>query len=134
MGFGDKMKDIHVTCIVSAGEDVTHIDTLGEFKNNRIIFQDEDGESHYIVIQKDVVKYIKKGSVDMRYELRENLLTKGSYATLGNRFNFEIKTLSLIRNKGKIIIKYQLLQERQVVNEATIDVTYNEVKEDTNAK
>ncbi len=128
------MKELDVKCTVTSGDDQVIIDTTGELTNNRLSFTDDDQIKHFIILEKNKVKYIRQGSVDMKYEFQENMITEGSYQTLGKQLLFDIKTLSLIKEKTHVFVHYQLLQNKTIVNDATIDIEYHEIKEENNAK
>lgn len=71
--------------------------------------------------------YIRQGSVDMKYAFQENLLTKGTFKTEGKMILLDIRTRSLVREPNRLYIQYELLQDKQVVHDASIEVLYHEI-------
>ncbi|MEC9484627.1 MAG: DUF1934 family protein [Candidatus Izemoplasma sp.] len=121
------MKELDVKCTVTSGDDEIIINATGDLTNNRLSFQDDEQIKHFIILEKNKMKYIRQGSVDMKYEFQENIITQGSYQTLGKKLLFDIKTLTLEKKKDKLFVHYQLLQDKTVVNDATINIEYREI-------
>jgi len=127
MAFGDNMKQLEISCTIRTSEDEHVIQTKGQLKNKRLTFIDEDQIKHFIIFERNRVMYIRQGSVDMKYAFQENLLTKGTFRAESKMILLDIRTRSLIREPNRLYIQYELLQDKQVVHEASIEVLYHEI-------
>jgi uncharacterized beta-barrel protein YwiB (DUF1934 family) len=107
-----------------------HYNVIGELKKNRIIFVDPEKNTNYIILKKDIVEYYKKGNVDMNFKFATDKYTKGYYTVSSLQMDFEIKTLELTRKDGFLAIKYELYDNDDIVNEATLKVKYSTVEEE----
>lgn len=127
MSFGDNMKQLKITCIIITPEGEHVINADGQLKNKRLSFVDDDQIKHFIIFEKNRVMYIRQGSVDMKYAFQENLITKGTFKAEGKMILLDIRTRSIVRETDRLFIQYELLQDKQVVHEASIEVLYHEI-------
>ena len=114
--------------IISLDSDLK-FNVVGEYKNGRIIFIDDEGNTNYILKLKDSIEYYKKGSVDMKYKFELDKITKGHYAISGNKFEFDIVTNNLYYDDTFINIKYDLYQGSDLVNKTELRVTFKSKEE-----
>lgn len=104
--------------------------TNGEFKNNRIIFVDNENSTNYIIFHNESIEYYKKGSMDMKYKFKENTTTKGEYTLNGYKFQFDIITNVIMKSKGLLKIDYDLYQDNDLVNKTEIVLEYTFLEEE----
>lgn len=124
------MKQLNITCRITTPDEEVVINAIGQMKNKRMVFTDEHHIKHYIIFERNKIVYIRQGAVDMKYAFQEHLTTKGTYQTLGKTLLFDIRTQEIIRKPSHLSISYQLLQDKQVVHDAVIDVMYQEIEEE----
>jgi len=60
----------------------------------------------------------------MKYIFKTNTITKGLYNVYGNHFMFDISTSKIELDETSIHIEYDLIQDGEVVNNATLDLSY----------
>ena len=105
--------------------------TTGEYKFGRITFQEPgNGDKHVIVVNTKTVEYYKSGSVDLHFTFDTSRLTKGSYTVYQHRFDFVIFTDVIVIDDYDVKVKYKLLQANEPVNEATLELHYDFLKEE----
>ena len=93
------MRNIDIDFLMTSLDSKASFNTRGELKENRIIFNDDEGNKHFIIIQKDSVEYHKRGSMNMKYVFNLEQNTTGTYEIDGNKFLFVIKTKELRKMK-----------------------------------
>jgi uncharacterized beta-barrel protein YwiB (DUF1934 family) len=118
------MRNIDIKFTMTSLDSKARFNTTGEFKENRIIFNDDEGNRHFIIMQSDSVEYHKRGSMNMKYVFSLKHSTNGTYEIDGNKFLFTIKTKELKTNNNEIIIKYDLLLDDEIINESTLLIKY----------
>ena len=119
------MKNIEIVFLMTSLDSEASFTTSGEIKENRIIFNDDEENRHYIMLQDDSVEYHKRGSMNMKYVFNLKHNTSGTYEIEGSRFIFVIKTKELTVKDHEILIKYDLLLEDEIVNESTLLIKYS---------
>ena len=124
------MSKIEVSFLIKSMDSTVNFKTIGEYKNNRIKFNDPDKNNNYVILHRDTIEYYKKGNVDMRYEFKLNTKTKGSYTVYGNNFIFDIVTDEIIVEDNLVMIKYRLLQEDELVNDTILKINYYFLEEE----
>ncbi len=124
------MKKIEVYIDITSLDSEMNFNTIGEFKNNRIKFLDEEKDLNYIVFKDDYIEYYKKGNIDMKYKFHLDQVTKGYYTIMSNKFEFDIVTHIMEVEDERIYIKYNLYQGKDLVNQTELKVTY-QVKEES---
>ena len=118
------MRNIDIEFLMTSLDSKASFNTTGEFKVNRIIFTDDEGSKHFIIMQNDSVEYHKRGSMNMKYVFSLKHSTNGTYEIDGNKFLFVIKTKELKTEENEIIIKYDLLLDDEIVNQSTLLIKY----------
>jgi uncharacterized beta-barrel protein YwiB (DUF1934 family) len=121
---------IKIKLQITSQDSSLHINTLGELKNNRIKFMDDEQSTHYLVLKPNVIEYYKKGEMDMKYVFDPNAITNGYYKVMNQDFTFTIKTTKFIHIKGLIDIEYALFQNNELVNQTSILLDYQPKEED----
>lgn len=124
------MKKINVVFEITSLDSRLKFEALGELKNDRIKFQDEEGNLNYIVLHSETLEYYKKGTVDMKYKFDLDKVTKGYYTIANNKFEFEIVTHEMTIDDENIYIKYDLYQSNDLVNQTELRIDY-QVKEES---
>lgn len=104
--------------------------TTGELVNKRIKFTDNESSTHDIVFKNDFIEYSKKGIMEMKFKFDINRKTKGTYTVDNNSFEFDIITLKLENTSNNLVIKYDLIQNSEIVNSSTIKIEYSITKEE----
>lgn len=120
------MKKVNVEFSIKGLDSEMKFKTNGEFKNNRLIFVDSEKNTNHIIIQNENIEYIKKGSVTMRYKFDLKNKTNGTYQVIGNEFLFNIETKTMKITSSIIYIEFNLYQGDDLINENTLDITYQE--------
>lgn len=124
------MKNINVKVKITSLDSEIEYQAIGEYKNSRIIFTDNEGDLNYIIIHNKTLEYYKRGSVDMKYKYDLNAVTKGFYSVVGNKFDFDIVTHNMTIDDECIYVKYDLYQSNELVNSTVLNVEY-QVKEES---
>jgi len=125
---GGKMNIIDVNMTITSLDSETKLQTTGEYKKDRIKFDDELN-SNYILFRNKTVEYYKKGTVEMKFKFNCDLKTKGFYTVMNNTFSFDIVTNNMIIKDGYLYIKYDLYQNNELVNQTNLELFY-QVKEE----
>ncbi len=104
--------------------------TIGEFDKHELKFIDNEETDHYIIFKNDTVEYYKKGLMDMKFifDLKNN--TKGIYKVDNNPFVFDIVTTKLESNGNRLVIKYNLIQDNEIINQSELNIKYSVTKEE----
>lgn len=104
--------------------------TIGEFDKHELKFIDNEETDHYIIFKNDTVEYYKKGLMDMKFifDLKNN--TKGIYKVDDNPFVFDIVTTKLESNGNRLVIKYNLIQDNEIINQSELNIKYSVTKEE----
>lgn len=123
------MKTVNIQFKITSQDNTVEFTTTGEYKNNRIKFVDEDNVMNYIVIKHNTIEYYKKGEIDMKYKFDLDQVTDGYYKMLNAEFDFKIVTNTLDIDDNSILVQYDLYQEDDLVNQATLKLVY-ETKEE----
>jgi len=124
------MKKIRIQFQIKSTDTSNSFETIGELKKDRIKFLDNENNTNYIIFHKDLVEYYKKGNVDMKYKFKEMTTTKGEYTLQGYKFDFDIVTEHLQVNEGNLWIKYDLYQNKELVNKTEIQLEYTFLEEE----
>jgi|LGOV01.1.fsa_nt_gb uncharacterized beta-barrel protein YwiB (DUF1934 family) len=124
------MKKINIDFSIKSTEASNSFVTVGEFKNNRIKFFDNEENANYIIFQNDIVEYYKKGNTDMKYKFDLLNTTKGEYTLSNFKFIFDIKTIKLVVEKNQVRIGFELYQDGDFVNKTDIHIKYTFIKEE----
>ena len=124
------MKKLNISFEIDSLDTSQKYRVHGELKNNRIKFIDPDNFTHYIVFHSDIIEYYKRGETDLKLKFDLHDLTKGTYKVMGNTILFDIHTTKIEKSDGLLVVKYELFQEGQLVNNTHIKVKYNVLKEE----
>ncbi len=124
------MKKIKIDFSIKSMEANNSFTTIGEFKNNRIKFLDNENNTNYIIFHNDIVEYIKKGNADMKYKFDILNTTKGEYTLSNYKFIFDIETINLVVEENQVRIEFELYQDEDLVNKTEIDIKYTFIKEE----
>ena len=123
------MKKILIDFRITSQDNTVEFTTTGEHKNNRIKFVDEDNVMNYVIIKENIIEYYKKGEIDMKYKFDLDQVTDGYYKMLNAEFRFKIVTNQVEIQDNSIFVQYDLYQEADLVNQATLQLVY-ETKEE----
>ena len=118
------MKNIEIKFLMTSLDSKVSFNTVGEIKENHIIFNDNEKNRHYVIINSESIEYYKRGSMSMKYifDLKHN--TKGTYEVDGNKFEFIIKTKILNIMDNELMIKYDLFLDNEIINKSTLLIKY----------
>lgn len=119
------MKKIEIVFLMTSLDSEASFTTNGEKKGNRLIFVDNEENKHYVIINKETIEYHKRGSMNMKYVFNLKHETIGTYEVDSNTFIFDIKTKVLNIEDNKILIKYDLLLDKEIVNQSTLLIKYS---------
>ncbi len=123
------MKTLDLTFKITSQDNTVEFTTTAEHKNNRIKFVDKDNVLNYVVIKENVIEYYKKGEIDMKYKFDLDHVTDGYYKVVGADFRFKIVTNELYIDSNSIKVEYDLYQDEDLVNQASLVMVY-ETKEE----
>ncbi len=118
------MKKIEITFLMTSLDSEASFITQGEIKQNRIIFNDNEDNRHYLIINNGSIEYHKRGSMNMKYVFKLNHITSGTYEIDGNKFLFDIKTKALNIEDNEIMINYDLLLDDDIINKSKLLIKY----------
>ena len=124
------MKKIEIDFSIKSMDTDNSFRTIGEYKNNRMKFLDNEDNTNYLVFHKDIVEYYKKGNSDMKYKFDLSNTTKGEYLLSNYKFVFDIKTIQLIVDENRVLIEFKLYQDKELVNRTKINIKYIFIKEE----
>ena len=124
------MKKIRIDFSIKSMETNNSFTTIGEFKNDRIKFLDNENNTNYIIFHKNIVEYYKKGDADMKYKFDILNTTKGEYILSNYKFVFDIKTLKLVLEENQVLIDFELYQDKELINKTEIYIKYTFLKEE----
>ena len=119
------MKNIEIEFSMTSLDSNASFSTVGEIKDNRIIFNDDDDNRHYIIKNKESVEYYKRGTMSMKYVFNLKYNTKGTYEVDNNKFEFDIKTSTLNIKDDEITIEFDLLLDEELINHSTLVIKYS---------
>lgn len=119
------MRNVEIEFLMTSLDSEASFSTVGEIKENRIVFNDNEDNRHFIIIKNDIIEYHKRGSMNMKYVFSLEQHTEGTYEVDGNKFEFVIVTKELSNKNDEIIIKYDLLLEDEIVNKSTLLIKYS---------
>ncbi len=114
---------------MSSLDNKTDFTAVGEYKNNRLKFLDQEQIANYVILKKDIIEYYKKGSVTMKFIFDKNKDTTGIYQIMGNELRFKIRTKELIINKEDLLVEYDLYQDNDLVNTNKLLITFRNLEE-----
>lgn len=118
------MRNIDIEFLMTSLDSKASFNTTGEIRENRIIFNDNEGNRHFIIMHSDFIEYHKRGSMNMKYVFSLKNTTIGTYSVDNNKFEFVIKTKELINKDKEIMIKYDLLLDDEIINQSTLLIKY----------
>lgn len=124
------MRKIEVRFQIQSVDTSDQFVSMGEYKNNRIIFTDTDNNTNYIIFHTNSIEYYKKGTVDMKYKFQMKNKTKGEYTTQGYSLEFDIFTNVITHQNQKLEIEYDLYQGDDLVNKTKIVLEYTFIEEE----
>ncbi len=119
------MKNIEVVFSMISLDSEDSFTTIGEIKGNRIIFEDNEKNKHYVIINNDSIEYYKRGSMSMKYVFDLKYDTLGTYEVDGNMFEFVIKTNLLNIEENQVMINYDLLLDDELINQSKLIIKYS---------
>lgn len=128
------MKKINVDFSIKSMETNNSFTTIGEFKDNQIKFLDNENNTNYIVLKKDIVEYYKNGDADMKYQFDILNTTKGEYTVSNYKFIFDIRTIKLVVKENQIFIEFELYQDGDLVNKTEICIKYTFIRRNNDEK
>ena len=124
------MKKIKVNFQIKSLDTDNSFTEDGEYKNNRIKFIDNEGNTNYIIFHKNIVEYYKKGNVEMKYKFDLKQTTQGEYTLEGYKLVFDIKTKKIVQQDKYLYIQYDLYQDNDLVNKTEIIIEYTFLEEE----
>ena len=119
------MKNIKIVFLMTSLDSEASFTTVGEVKDNRIIFTDSEDNKHYVIINEESIEYFKRGSMNMKYIFNLKHNTKGTYEVDGNKFIFDIETHILDIKDDIIVIEYDLLLDNEIINKSKLIIKYS---------
>jgi len=120
------MKKVDINFSIKGMDSNLDFKVKGEFKNKRLKFVDPEENTNYIILKDDLIEYYKKGNIFMKYLFNTNKETKGIYQIMGNEFQFRIVTKEIIKKPTRIHIKFDLYQDKDLINKNILDVEFQE--------
>ena len=124
------MKKVNINFSMISLDSKVEFTTTGEYDNQLLKFKDNELSTHYIVFKGNIIEYSKVGLTDMKFFFDVNNKTKGIYTVDSISFEFNIITTKLENNHNKLIIKYDLIQDNEIVNRNTLIILYSITKEE----
>ena len=124
------MRKAKIDYLVKSLDTSNNFTTVGEVKNNRIKFVDTENNTNYIVFHKDIIEYYKKGNIEMKYKFDIDNTTKGDYTLSGYKLEFDIITRKIINENNKLVIQFDLYQDKDLVNNTIIEIGYTFLEEE----
>ncbi len=124
------MKKILINFEMDSLESSVKFSTVGEYKNQQIEFQDNELNIHKVLFKEEIIEYYKTGSMDMKFVFNQNKPTKGIYNIDNNLFEFDILTSILDNTNNKLVVKYDLIQNNEIVNRSTLIIKYSITQEE----
>lgn len=119
------MDKIQVDFNIKSLDSSQQFSVQGSYNRNKITFIDKEQDTHELWIKNNLVEYRKQGSVDLHFIFDPKKLTKGTYTVYQHHFEFAVFTEVLDIGAYDIQVQYKLLQEKELVNEATLTLHYD---------
>lgn len=120
------MKNVDIKFSIKGLDSNLDFEVKGEFKKQRLKFVDPDDNTNYIIFKDNLIEYYKKGNIFMKYIFDEYEETKGIYQVMGNDFMFRIITKEIVRKPTRLHIKFDLYQDKDLINKNILDVEFQE--------
>jgi len=124
------MKKVLINFEMNSLDSKVKFTTTGEYDNKRMIFNDNELSSHVILFKDNTIEYYKKGLMDMFFIFNLKDKTKGIYEVNNNVLKFDITTSKLEHKNKRLIIKYDLIQNNEIVNRSTLIIMYSITQEE----
>lgn len=118
------MKDKNIWVQISTNDIQKTITAHAEISDHKIEFTDDEKQVNTISILDQDIRYQKKGNPEMDFYFSDEL-TEGTYKIDHQTLIFQIKTLELKIKDDTISIRYQLLQENEIISTHSITIHRN---------
>lgn len=118
------MKNKNIWVQISTDDIQKTMTAYAEISDHKIEFMDDEQQVHTISIIDQDVRYQKRGNPLMDFYFSDEL-TEGTYQIDQQTLIFQIKTLELKIKDDTISIRYQLLQENDIISTHSITVIKN---------
>lgn len=118
------MKDKNIWVQISTNDIQKTITAHAEISDHKIEFTDDEKQVNTISILDQDIRYQKKGNPEMDFYFSDEL-TEGTYKIDNQTLIFQIKTLELKIKDDTISIRYQLLQENEIISTHSITIHRN---------
>jgi len=124
------MSKITIDFMIKSTDSEQEFTTVGNIDGNQISFIDPEKEQHKITLHNKIVEYHKSGTSNLHFIFDTQNQTVGIYSAYNQVFEFIVQTKQCINTNNHINIKYQLYQEDELVNETSLTLYYDFVKEE----
>jgi len=124
------MSKIAIDFMIKSIDSKQEFSTVGQIEENTITFIDPSKDLNNITLFNDEVVYQKSGSSNLHFVFHKHQPTKGTYQTFNYTFEFTVHVTDFEVEERIINIAYQLYQEEELVNEASLYLYYEFAKEE----
>ncbi|MFW6298633.1 MAG: DUF1934 domain-containing protein [Bacillota bacterium] len=121
------MSKVRVRCSIVNEEDTKTFTAMGIYKEDTLLFYDDQHVKHTITLGDDKVRYKRTGSVFMDFLFEEKAVHSGRYRVNEGGFLFKVHTHEMKIGSKALSVRYSLKQDDLLVNKGYLSVTFEEI-------
>ncbi|MFW5894689.1 MAG: DUF1934 domain-containing protein [Bacillota bacterium] len=121
------MSKVRVHFSIVNEEDTKTFTAMGIYKENTLLFYDDQHVKHTITLGDDKVRYKRTGSLFMDFLFEKGHIHPGKYRMNEGGFLFMIHTHEMNVDSNEFSVRYSLKQEDMLVNQGYLSVTFEEI-------
>jgi len=115
------MKNILIQVTLSYDNDIQTYQTHADWTEEILSFKDPNGDEHIYQNFNETIRLVKQGQTYLDFTF-SHLETKGLYRMDTQTFQFDIKSYQLVFQKNQLNIKYDLIQNKEVISTHLIEI------------
>ncbi|MFP4287119.1 MAG: DUF1934 family protein [Candidatus Izemoplasmataceae bacterium] len=128
------MSKIKLHFSLKTQDEEIQFDTIGLLDNKQLLFHDDSGFKHKLIINNHRIVYQKSGESMLHLILQENHTHQGFYEVMNHRLSFDILTDKLDINNNNIYISYRLITDSELAHKAQLSIEYSMLEEDKHGR
>lgn len=124
------MTTVNVQFDIRSNATMERFTTTGKLEENVLKFQDPSGDKHCLTLEQFTLAYQKTGDTIMDFTFDPAEVTAGTYRTMGQTLQFNIRTTQYVWTPGTIRLHYKLYQDQNRVGDTILAIDYQSNKEE----
>lgn len=128
------MSKIKVHFNLKTEDELQDFITQGIKTKDMLLFHDDLGFKHKLIIKSNQVQYHKTGETNLSLIFDENHRQQGSYEIMNHTLSFDVLTDKLDINKENIYIQYRLFTDNDLAHSAKLSIDYSMLEEDKHGR